>query len=96
MEEERPSEEQNEQQYNDRIKIILEDNDGNRVEYRVRKTVPLGKLAEAYAKKFEKSTEHMRLSWLGRQVQKSDTPESLDLPDEARIELMVPSDGGFQ
>ncbi|KRH93953.1 ubiquitin-like protein smt3 [Pseudoloma neurophilia] len=78
----------------DRVKIIIIDNQGNQIEYKVKKTVPLGKLTEIYAKKYSKETNQLRMTWMGRNVTKSETPESLGLPDGALIEIVTPQEGG--
>lgn len=94
MDNDSPSQEKN--SANKHVKITLVDTEGNQIEYRVKRHIPLGKIAELYCNKYNKEANSLRMSWLGNQVQKSATPESLNMPDEAEIEITVPQDGGFK
>lgn len=76
------------------VKISLVDNEGNTIQLQVKRDVPLNKIVNFYAKRYNKDANQLRLSWKGRQVQKTDTPESLGFDDEEEMEVVTPQVGG--
>lgn len=90
-----PPPEQKEDNDKKYVKITLIDNEGNQIEYRIKRHIPLGKIVELYGKKYQKVVGQLRLNWNGRQVQKSETPESLQMDTQEELEILAPQIGGF-
>lgn len=76
------------------VKITLADNEGNQIEYKVKRHIPFGKIVELYASSNNKKASQLRLSWKGRPVQIADTADSLEMEDEEEMEIVAPQVGG--
>ena len=76
------------------LQIVVKDQTGEQVFFRVKPSTNMGKIFDAYAKRrgIEKSTLRFMLD--GRRVLDADTPESLDLQDLDQIDCLLEQIGG--
>merc|ERR1711917_85458 len=74
--------------------VVLVDNEGNEVEYKIKSDTKFGRIIKSYAERFKKDPTQLRMSWDGRVINKEDTPERLSMGEKVNLEMMVPQVGG--
>eukprot|EP00045_Choanoeca_perplexa_P020417 m.4309 g.4309 ORF g.4309 m.4309 type:complete len:94 (-) comp6847_c0_seq1:721-1002(-) len=68
--------------------------DGAEVHFKIKKTTTMKKLKEAYCGKKGLNSASVRLSFDGATIQDTDTPTSLDMEDNDKIDVFQQQTGG--
>ncbi|KAF7683643.1 Small ubiquitin-related modifier 1 [Astathelohania contejeani] len=76
------------------IKLKVQDGDGREIEFRVKRSITLSKLLNAYCKNNNKDSSQLRLSYRGKFLSLNATPESIGLEDGELLEIMSSQVGG--
>lgn len=77
------------------INIVVEDQEGSRVNFRIRRVRSLSKIIDAYCQyKNIRDPTSARFFYDGRRIQEKDTAESLEMGPEARIDFYWFQEGG--
>lgn len=76
------------------IKLIVRDQDGVAIEYKVKKNVKFGRVLENYAEETRKNKNDLRLTYKGKILGQSTTPFDLRLQNGDEIEVVASQTGG--
>ncbi|EJW04771.1 hypothetical protein EDEG_01061 [Edhazardia aedis USNM 41457] len=76
------------------VKLVLQDTEGNQIEYEIKRHIPLGKLLEVYCKSKNKSSKSLLMSIGGVFVDTSKNADELELDDGTEIEVVGRQTGG--
>ncbi|KAL0266090.1 UNVERIFIED_CONTAM: hypothetical protein PYX00_011806 [Menopon gallinae] len=76
------------------IRLIVRDQDGIAIEYKVKKGVKFGRVLDNYAEETKKNKSDLRLTYKGKILSQSTTPFDLRLQDGDEIEVVASQTGG--
>lgn len=78
----------------DQLNIQVQNSDGSKVKFRVKRVTRMEKVFEAYCKKMGLNINQIRFIFDGNKIGKQQTPEELELEDNDLIEVVVEQTGG--
>ena len=76
------------------INLLVNDPNGNEVNFRLKTTTPLAKMMKAYAQQTDRKLGMMRFLYDGIRLQDDDTPQSLEMKDCDYIQMVQEQQGG--
>lgn len=78
----------------DTLQLVIKDQLGEEVFFRVKPQTTMGKMFEAYAKRRGVERSVLRFMLDGKRVLDADTPESLELQDLDQVDCLIEQIGG--
>lgn len=78
------------------ITLVIRDQDGTGIEYKVKKSVNFGRILDSYAKETQKNKIDLRLTFKGKIIAKNMSPFDLRLQDGDEIEVVASQVGGWK
>jgi small ubiquitin-related modifier len=78
----------------DHIQISLISQDGREVVFRLKHTTPFSKVVRSYCGREAVSPSSIRLLFDGRKISPDDTPASLEMENDDKIDVMLQQTGG--
>lgn len=76
------------------VRLVIRDQDGVAIEYRVKKSVAFRRILESYAAETQKNKSDLRLTFKGKILGHTVTPFDLRLEDGDEIEVVASMTGG--
>jgi len=76
------------------MKISVVSQDGQVIEFKIKKTTPFRKLMSAYCDRTKLAQNTVRFTFDGSRINDSDTPKSMDMEDGDTIEVFTQQTGG--
>lgn len=80
---------------NDRISLRVVDQYGGEVFFKIKKTMPLGKLISAYCERKSVQANTVRFLFDGTRINDDMTPKSLNMEEDDVIDVMLQQTGGL-
>jgi len=76
------------------MKISVVSQDGQVIEFKIKKTTPFRKLMSAYCDRTKLAQNTVRFTFDGSRINDGDTPKSMDMEDGDTIEVFTQQTGG--
>lgn len=76
------------------INLKVTTQDGEPVHFKIKRTTPMQKLIDAFAKRQALDKATMRFTFDGRRISGTDTPNSLEMEDNDIIDVLIEQIGG--
>ena len=76
------------------MKISVVSQDGQVIEFKIKKTTPFRKLMSAYCDRTKLAQNTVRFTFDGSRINDSDTPKTMDMEDGDTIEVFTQQTGG--
>jgi hypothetical protein len=76
------------------VRLVIRDQDGVAIEYKVKKSVTFGRILDSYAKETHKNKSDLRLTFKGKILGQGVSPFDLRLEDGDEVEVVASQTGG--
>ncbi|KAF5184747.1 Small ubiquitin-related modifier [Thalictrum thalictroides] len=78
----------------DRINLKIKDQNGKEIFFRIRRTTELRRVINAYCDRQAMDSKVVRFFYDNQRIRGSETPDELDMEDDAEIDAMMEQTGG--